>query len=87
MENLRPVAQKNVHMALIVEKIALLRSIKCEEKDLEAYFDKVSRNVNQPVDVVKRYLQQQGNTESIKEWIQYEKTLDFLIAQAKIEAA
>ncbi len=47
----------------------------------------MSKNVNQPVEAVKRYLQQQGNMESIKEWIQYEKSLDYLIAQAKIEAA
>ncbi len=87
VENLRSVAQKNVQMALIVEKIATVENILCEDKDLEAYFGKVSKNINQPLDVVKRYLQQQGNTESVKEWIQYEKALDYLIAQAKIEAA
>ena len=87
VENLRTVAQKNVQMAMIVEKIAATENILCEDKDMEAYFDKVSKNVNQPVDVVKRYLQQQGNTESVKEWIQYEKALDYLISQAKIEAA
>jgi trigger factor len=87
VEKLRPVAQKNVQMALIVEKISAAENIQCEEKDMEAYYDKVSKNVNQPADMVKRYLQQQGNTESVKEWIQYEKALDYLIAQAKIEAA
>lgn len=87
VENLRPIAEKNVHLALIVEKISTGEGIKTEEKDVEAYIQKVSGNVNQPADVVKRYLQQQGNLESIKEWIQYEKTLDFLIAQAKIETA
>jgi trigger factor len=87
VEKLRPVAQKNVQMALIVEKIAETEKITCEEKDLEAYYAKVAQSSNQPLDVVKRYLKQQENTESIKEWIQYEKTLDYLIAQAKIEAA
>ncbi len=87
VESLRPVAQKNVQMAMIVEKIATAENIRCEEKDMEAYFEKVSKNINQPVDAVKRYLQQQGNVESIKEWIQYEKSLDYLIEQAKIETA
>lgn len=87
VENLRPVAQKNVQMAMIIEKIATAEKIQCADKDMEAYFEKVSKNVNQPLDAVKRYLQQQGNIESIKEWIQYEKSLDYLIAQAKIEAA
>ena len=84
---LRPVAQKNVHMALIAEKIAEAEKIKCEDKDYDAYVEKISQNVHQPADAVKRYLAQQGNLESIKEWIQYEKTLDYLIDQAKVEAA
>lgn len=87
VEKLRPVAQKNVHMAMVVEKIAAGEGIKCEEKDVDAYVEKVAQNVNQPAEAVKRYLLQKGNMESIKEWITYEKTLDFLIAQAKIEAA
>jgi trigger factor len=87
VEKLRPVAEKNVHMALIAEKIATAENIKCDDKDFDAYAQKISQNVHQPVDAVKRYLAQQGNLESIKEWIQYEKTLDFLIDQAKIEAA
>ena len=74
-------------MALIVEKIAGVENIQCEEKDLEAYYEKISENVNQPVDAVKRYIQHKGNMEGVKEWIQYEKTLDFLISQAKVTAA
>ncbi len=87
VESLRPISQKNVQMALIVEKISTVEGIRCEEKDFEAYLQKVSQSSNQPVDAVKRYIQQQGNVESIKEWIQYEKSLDFLISAAKLEAA
>lgn len=84
VENLRPVAQKNVHMALIVEKITAAENIESQEADLDAYYAKIAQGANQPADVVKRYLQQQGNIEGIKDWIRYEKTLDFLIAQSKI---
>ncbi len=87
VENLRPMAQKNVHMALIVEKIGAAENIHCDDKDLEAYYAKVAQGAGQPADVVKRYLKQQGNLDSIKEWIEYEKALDFLIAQAKVDAA
>jgi trigger factor len=85
VEGLRPVAEKNVHLALIVEKITAAEKITTNESDVDAYFEKISGNVGQPADVVKRYVQQQGNLDSIKDWIQYEKTLDFLIAQSKIE--
>jgi trigger factor len=85
VEGLKPVAEKNVHLALIVEKISAGEKIKTEEGDIDAYFEKISGNIGQPADVVKRYVQQQGNLDSIKDWIQYEKTLDFLIAQSKIE--
>jgi len=85
VEGLKPVAEKNVHLALIIEKISAAEKVKTEEADMDAYIQKVSGNVNQPVDVVRRYLRQQGNVDSIKDWIQYEKTLDFLISQSKIE--
>lgn len=85
VEGMKPVAEKNVHLALIVEKISVTEKVKTEEVDIDAYIQKVSGNVNQPIDVVRRYVQQQGNMDSIKDWIQYEKTLDFLIAQSKIE--
>jgi trigger factor len=85
VEGMKPVAEKNVHLALIVEKITVAEKVKTDEKDIEAYIHKVSQNVNQPIDVVRRYIQQQGNVDSIKDWIQYEKTLDFLIAESKIE--
>jgi trigger factor len=87
VEGLRPVAEKNVRMALIVEKITAAENIRCDEKDVEAYYVKVAQSSNQPVEAVKRYIQQQGNMEGVKEWIQYEKTLDFLIAQSKIAVA
>jgi trigger factor len=87
VEKLRPVAQKNVHMALIIEKISAVENIHSDEKDFNAYVDKIVQNTNQPADAVKRHFQKQGSVESIKGWIQYEKALDFLIAQAKIEAA
>ena len=87
VDKLRPVADKNVRMALIVEKISEKEGIRCEEKDLEAYVEKVAKGANQPPDAVRRYLAQQGGLDSTKEWIQYEKTLDILIDQAKVEAA
>ncbi len=87
VEKLRPVAQKNVHMALIVEKIAAAEKIECDAKDFEDYVTKIADSTRQSAETVRRYLQQQGNIPSIKEWIQYEKTLDFLIAQSKVEAA
>jgi trigger factor len=83
VDKLRPVSERNVHMALIVEKISEKENIHCEPKDFEAYVERVSKNVNQPPDTVRRYIQQQGNQESIQDWIGYEKTLDFLIAEAK----
>jgi trigger factor len=85
-DDLRPIAQKNVHMALIVEKITVGEGIKAIDKDVDAYIEKTAGNINQPPDVLRRYLLQQGNLDGIKDWIQYEKTLDFLIAEAKIES-
>ena len=87
VESLRPVAQKNVHMALLVEKISDAEKIVCESKDYDAYLVRIAAGSQQTPESVKQYLQQQNRVESVKEWIQYEKTLDFLISSATIEAA
>jgi len=87
IDKLRPLAEKNVRMALMVEKIAETEGVKCEPKDLEAYYEKVAQGSNQPVEAVKAYLSQGGRLESTQEWIQYEKTLDLLISLAKVESA
>ncbi len=87
VENLRPVAQKNVRMALLVEKIAETENIRCEEKDFVAYVDRLSKNTNQPPESVKQYIQKQGNLDSVRDWIRYEKTLDYLISVSKVETA
>src|ERR1700679_2463122 len=52
VEGMKPVAEKNVHLALIVEKISATEKVKTEEADIDAYIQKVSGNVNQPIDVV-----------------------------------
>lgn len=85
VEKLKPVSERNVHMALIVEKISEKENIHCEPKDFDAYVEKVAKNVGQSPDTVRRYIQQQGNQESIQDWIGYEKALDFLIAEAKAD--
>ncbi len=87
VEKLRPVAERNVHMALIVEKIEAVEKVKCEKPDYEAYLEKVSKGINQSVETLRNYIHQKGNEESVKGMIQYEKTLDLLISSAKVEAA
>jgi len=83
VEKLRPVAERNVRMALIVEKISEKENIQSDAKDFDAYVEKVAKSVHQAPDVVRRYIQQQDSQESIQDFIRYEKTMDFLIAQAK----
>ncbi len=87
VESLRPIAQKNVHMALLVEKISEKEKIQCEPKDFDAYLVRIAQNSQQTPEAVKKYLAEQNRVESVKEWIQYEKTLDFLIASSQIDAA
>lgn len=87
VEKLRPVAEKNVRMALIVERISEQEGVRCEDGDLDAYIQKIAQATQQPPEAVRRYLSQKGEMASTREWIRYEKTIDLLIAQAKVEAA
>jgi FKBP-type peptidyl-prolyl cis-trans isomerase (trigger factor) len=80
-------AERNVRMSMVVERIAETEGIRCEDADYEAHLEKMSKAVNQPVDVLKKYIDQHHQKAELEDQVTYEKALDFLIASAKVAAA
>jgi trigger factor len=54
------------------------------EAELEAKFEQMAGQLNQRVEAVKGYYQKEGLLEDLRAQIREEKTLDYLLSQAKI---
>jgi trigger factor len=80
-------AERNVRMSMIIESIAEKEGIHCEKADYDRHIEKLSKALNQPTDVVKKYVEQRHQHVELEDQVAYEKTLEFLIASAKVEAA
>lgn len=80
-------AERNVRMSMIVEKIGEAEGIRCEAADFDKQLEKLAKSLNQPVENLKKYIEQRNQRADIEDQVAYEKTLEFLIAKAAVEAA
>jgi len=83
-ESFQPMAEKEVQGSLILEKIAEVEKLSVSEAELEEKFEKLAAQTNQRVEVVKNFYQKKDLGEDLRAQILEEKTLDFLLSQAKI---
>jgi len=86
MEGMRKQADRNVKMAILVDRIAEVEKISCEPADWDSYLEKIAASSNQPVESIKQYVKKQNNEDSLKSRIRHEKALDFLLDASKVEA-
>jgi trigger factor len=80
-------AERNVRMSMIIEKIGEVENIRCEAPDFDRHLEKLSKALNQPVETVKKYVDQRNQRAEVEDHVMYEKTLDLLIEKASVEAA
>lgn len=80
-------AERNVRMSMIIEKIGETEGIRCEAADFESHIEKLSKALQQPVEAMKKYLDQHAQRAEVEDHVIYDKTLDFLIENASVEAA
>ena len=83
-ESFQPMAEKEVQGSLILEKIAEVEKLSVSEAELEEKFKKLAAQINQRVEAVKNFYQKKDLGEDLRAQILEEKTLDFLLSQAKI---
>jgi trigger factor len=83
-ESLTPLAEKEVRGRLILEKVAEMETITASEADLQQRLEQLAAQMNQRAEAVKSQLQKKDRLEDLRAVIQEEKTLDFLLSQAKI---
>ncbi len=78
---MRPGAEKQVKVSLILEKIAKVEGIEVTEKDIDAELEKIAEQSQMPVEDVKKYV----NIEGVKESKLVEKTIEFIVKNAAVK--
>ncbi|MBI4767602.1 MAG: trigger factor [Deltaproteobacteria bacterium] len=85
MERFRPQAQKLARKKLLLEKVAQLESITVSPEEIEEELQRIARNVNQSVTLVKEIYNKNNLMPELNQQLLEEKTLNFLQEHATIQ--
>ena len=69
---------------LVLEEIAKKDEITVDEADLEAGFKDVAASMGQEPEIVRQYYEARGLIDSFKDKLVEEKTLNYLVENAKV---
>jgi trigger factor len=83
-EEFRPAAEKRVKELLVLGKIAEQHHLTVEEGEVEEGFARMAAGMNQDPTVVKRYYEANRMTDSFRQRLLEEKTLNFLVKGANL---
>ena len=81
---MEPEAKKQVHLAFLLDEIAIQENIRVEDSDLNERFEQMAVRVKQPVEKVREFYQTNENArESLAEQVRNEKTISYIKQHAK----
>ena len=80
----RPASEKRVKEMLVLEEIAKKDKITVDEADLEAGFKNMAASMGQEPEIVRQYYEARGLIDSFKDKLVEEKTLNYLVENAKV---
>jgi len=83
-ETFQPAAEKEVRSMLILEKIAAAEKITVGDDELGQRLEKIARELNQRPEALRSFYQREDRLEDLRAQLREEKTLDFILSQAKI---
>lgn len=81
----REQAVQSVKTDLVLEAIAKKENIQISEEELDQEIEKMAKAYNQELKTFKAFLASQGSIEPLRESMMLDKTVEFLVEQAKIE--
>lgn len=85
-ETLRPEAEKSVRSDLVLESIARTEGIDATDEELNAELEKLAEQYKQDVSTIRATLESQGSMENLQNSIAFQKTIQFLEDNAKINS-
>lgn len=81
---LAPEARRQVHLAFLLDEIALREKVTVEEADFKSRFERAAAQYRQPVDVVEKYYREHEEArEGLQDQIRNEKVIEFIKQNAK----
>ena len=83
-EEFKPSAKKRVKDLLILGEIAKQDNIEVDEEDLANSFRDLAANMGQDIETIRKYYEAKNMVGSLKEKLLEEKTLNYLVENAKI---
>lgn len=83
-EQMKEEAEKRVKVQVALEEISKVESVEVTDADMEEEIEKISKLQNTTVEEVKKLLKEE-NYEYIKENLVTQKTVDFLVSNAKVK--
>jgi trigger factor len=86
MEKFRPAAEKMVRKGLVLEKISTLESLSISPEEIDQELQRIAGQVNQSLNLVKEVYSKNNLLEGLSQQLLEEKTLNFLLDQAKAPA-
>ena len=84
LDSFQPIAEREVRSGLILEKIAEAEKFSVQETEVEEKLEQLAAQLKQRVEALKNYYQEKDLGEDLRAQMLEEKTLDFLLSQAKI---
>jgi len=84
MADLRTRAEFAARASCVLDGVARQESIEVTDADLEAKIQEMADQRGQPIEAIRGYIEQEGASSVLKARIQEEKTLDWLLDNAKI---
>lgn len=84
-EQLKGTAENAVRMGLVLNAVAKAENVSVTDEDLEAEYQKLADSYKMELDKVKELMA--GNKESLENDLRLQKTVNFLVAQAKVKKA
>lgn len=84
LPDLKKEAEKQVHLAFLLDEISEKENITVNEEDMQAEIKAIADRFKQPQEVVEKYYTQHPDAlESVKDQVQNKKTMDFIKNNAK----
>ncbi|MBI4444462.1 MAG: trigger factor [Acidobacteria bacterium] len=82
--DLRPEAERDVRVSIILEEIANQENLQVESRELEGEIERLAASMNQPIEKVRQYFQKEGRMENLRRQLLSRKALDLVFSAAVI---
>jgi trigger factor len=81
---LRPMAEKSVRRALLLEAIADREGLAATEADIDAEVERFAAASQRPAPAVRRMMEKSGDLEALRHGVRERKTLDLLLEHSRV---